>query len=240
MDKQRILYLDFIRTIATISIVITHFNAIYVYSQNPHPEKAIIAINVFNIYFGSFGVALFFIISGAALMHVYENKFSIINFFKKRFFALYPMFWIAYLCAFFYYLFLNKGLPPVPKVYFFLTIIGFDGYLAHLLPTFYILGEWFLGGIIILYLVFPVLLYLIKKVPLILGIAVLALYFFFMFHYPFSLEKTYFLFIRLPEFLFGMYFIKYIKQVRWYVALPALATLILNSIFQPQWIDPNI
>ena len=66
MSKERLFYLDFVRAFATIVILLTHYNAIYLYAGMP--EKAVISTTVCNIYIGDFGVSLFLIISGAALM----------------------------------------------------------------------------------------------------------------------------------------------------------------------------
>ena len=52
MKKERLFYLDFVRAIATISIVITHFNARYLYLNPPMPQKAVITTTVANIYIG--------------------------------------------------------------------------------------------------------------------------------------------------------------------------------------------
>ena len=44
-----------------------------------------------------------------------------------------------------------------------LTFLGMDGYFLYLRPNYYILGEWFLGAIVILYFVYPLILTLFKK-----------------------------------------------------------------------------
>ena len=41
--------------------------------------------------------------------------------------------------------------------------------------------------------------------------------------------------LRIPEILFGMYYIKYIKKIKWPVALGALAVLVVNTIVAPQF-----
>ena len=110
MKKERIFYLDFIRAFATIVIILTHFNAMYLYLPVPTPEKAVITTKVANIYIGSFGVTLFFIISGAALMYVYDNECKLKSFYKKRFITIYPMFWIGYTLAFLYRFYINRGM----------------------------------------------------------------------------------------------------------------------------------
>lgn len=240
MENERLFYLDFIRAFATISILLTHFNAVYLYINPPMPEKAVITTTVANIYIGNFGVSLFFIISGAALMYVYQEKCNLKDYFEKRFLSIYPMFWLAYIIVFIFYLVM--GVPvlnqaPLWKIIF--TIVGFDGYLMENTATFYILGEWFLGCIILMYIVFPVLKKGVITFPkatasLLLILGVLSVYF-----NPTAFPTAKFLFTRLPEFALGMYFIRYIKKVNLSLFLLSLIALILNTIIQPQ-INDNI
>ena len=89
--RERIFYLDFIRTIAVILIIITHYNAAFVFGLEPAlTDRCVITEFPFGIYVGDLGVSLFLIISGAALMYVYEGDFDIKLFYKKRFWAIYP------------------------------------------------------------------------------------------------------------------------------------------------------
>ena len=84
MKRERIFYLDFVRAVATISIIFTHYNALFIYNTSiPMPQKAILTMTVGNVYIGSWGVSLFLIISGAALMYVYENELDVLKFWKK-------------------------------------------------------------------------------------------------------------------------------------------------------------
>ena len=235
MKKERIFYLDFVRAIAVVLILMTHYNAVYLYAEQP--DKVFITAQIGNIYIGNFGVSLFFIISGAALMYVYDEKCELINFYKKRFLSIYPMFWIAYFIAFRYQFYVNKGIDlTVPKRNILLTLFGFDGYFAAVMPTFYILGEWFLGCIILIYIVFPLLRYFIRTHPVVLAVVAMALYVIFLF-IPSRLNPVEILPLRIPEILFGMYYIKYIKKIKWPVALGALAVLVVNTIVAPQFDD---
>ena len=235
MKKERIFYLDFVRAIAVILILMTHYNAVYLNAGQP--DKVFITAQIGNIYIGDFGVSLFFIISGAALMYVYDEKCELKSFYKKRFLSLYPMFWIAYFIAFLYQFYVSKGINlTVPKCNILLTILGFDGYLAAVMPTFYILGEWFLGCIILIYIVFPLLRYLIRTHPVALAVVAMVLYVMFLF-IPSRLDPAEVLPLRIPEILFGMYYIKYIKRIKWSVALGALAILVVNTIVAPQFND---
>lgn len=236
MKKERLFYLDFIRAIAAITIIMTHFNARYIYMGAQYVYKAIISTTFFNIYIGDWGVSLFFIISGAALMYVYDEKLELKKFYKKRFESIYPMFWIAYIIVFFVLFYLNKGMFLfAPKKNFILTIIGFDGYLASNIPTFYILGEWFLGCIILFYVIFPLLRYLTKKYPISLAIASIVIYLLFIFRYHGAFNMAKIVLVRMPEFLLGMYFVKYIKKINLPMLIVSIIILALNTILKPQW-----
>lgn len=58
--------------------------------------------------------------------------------------------------------FLYNGINSAPG--FLLSLTGFDGYLLFAYPkAYYIAGEWFLGALIILRLLFPFILFWVKK-----------------------------------------------------------------------------
>ena len=47
MKRERLFYLDFIRAIATVAIVLTHYNALFFYNVYPQaPEKVVITARV--------------------------------------------------------------------------------------------------------------------------------------------------------------------------------------------------
>ena len=102
--RPRLFYLDLVRALAAILIVITHFNNPYMLG---HP---VFMYEPFGIYVGSLGVSLFLIISGAALMYTYgeSDKLDCRHFYYKRFIGIYPMFWIAFILAN-AFLFLRNG-----------------------------------------------------------------------------------------------------------------------------------
>lgn len=234
--KKRVFYLDFIRALSTIVIVMTHYNAMYIYMGNEIAlQKVVITGEIANIYIGNFGVSLFLIISGAALMLSNENNWSIKKFFQKRFFNIYPMFWMAYLFAFLYHFYILKGInQTIPKQRILLSLFGMDGYLGQTFPTFYLVGEWFLGFIILFYVVFPVLRWGVLKHPIITALIALGLYAFLMVFYNADYPKSIFFPIRLPEVLFGMYYQKYFKKTKPSVAIAGLLVLIINTVTAPQ------
>jgi len=230
MKKERLFYLDFIRAIAILMIVIAHFDSYLIdYSISKY---IILFFYNDNWFIGKTGVSLFLIISGAALMYTYDGNFHLIDYFKKRFMSIYPMFWIAYIATFLYYFYVNKSYVfTIPKIRFLLTIIGIDGYTSWKISNFYILGEWFLGFIIILYLCFPILIKAINKFPKALLIVTIIAYVITLQTYNSEMKIDLNLFARLTEFLFGMYFIKYIKKVKFPMFIVSfIASIILFFI----------
>lgn len=240
-QKQRLFYLDFVRAVAVISIVITHFNARFLYFDSFAPKKTVVTTSICNVYLGDWGVSLFFILSGAALMYTYGQKCEWKQFYKKRFQSIYPMFWMAYAGYFLYLFYVNQAVPggPVPKWRFLFSILAFDGLLsANGYTTFYLLGEWFLGVIILLYLIFPFLRKLLLENPkILLGVALIS--------YiagltvcdllPFPVMASTVVFVRLPEVVFGMFFMKYQWKVKRKAAAAAGILLLVNGLWKPEF-----
>lgn len=234
MKKERIFYLDFIRAIAVISILLTHYNALFWFMEPKMLDKVVITLRVCNIYIGDFGVSLFFIISGAALMYVYEQKCELFKFYKKRLISIYPMFWLTYIVAFLIQkIVYHVEFSGIPKENFILTVFGFDSYYSGIMPTFYLIGEWFLGCIILIYIIFPLLRWGVNKQPGYFTAVIVLVYLLAIFCYSTPLDKSVLVATRIPEFFFGMLYIKYFKNTNWKAALLALAVLVLNTVFAP-------
>lgn len=131
-------------------------------------------------------------------------------------------------------------LSSVPKANIIYTLLGIDGYVATLfgesIPTFYIIGEWFLGFIIIFYLIFPLLYKCMSKFPKMFALVTILIYFISVYlfrnNYNFS---TFIILARILELVFGMYFGKYVKNVNIKYVILCFLLLILN-----QFINYNI
>ncbi len=231
--KPRLFYLDWIRAIAAILIVVTHFN-------NPYLEPTRFFVNrPFGIYIGGLGVSLFLIISGAALMYNYGDRESLDlrTFYTKRAKTLYPMFWVAFVVANILLFIRNNGYIFVPrhKITAIFSLFGMDGYAAAFgVGTFYVLGEWFLGFIILFYIVFPLLRVGVNKMPITTVCIVLALYavtvVFFMFYQIPRVPSDILLTTRLPELVFGMIFVKFIKKVPSWLAAVSFVILAAQQL----------
>lgn len=243
MTRERVFSLDFIRAFSTVLIVLTHYNALFVYNVN-RPSSAVITLSIGNVYIGALGVSLFLIISGAAMMYVYGNceKVDWKKFYYKRFITIYPMFWIAYLLVGSLAFLEQKGINPfIPRKNFIFSILGFDTYLANFgVKTFCHVGEWFLGLIILIYIAFPLILKLIKRIPIIFAISTLIIYIFSLIIFKNKPWCGIFFTIRISEFIFGMYFVKYMKKITWHMFLGSLAIIIINHVLKPVVINQNI
>lgn len=225
MKKERLFYLDLIRAISTIFVIIYHFN---IHLGLWEINGDMIFKFIPNDYFRMSGVSLFIIISGACLMYTNHEKFKTKNFFVKRFWAIYPTFWTGYFMAFLFTFYVNKTTIHLPKWRFIFTILGVDGYFSKVIPNFYLVGEWFLGFIIIFYLVYPILRKFTIEKPKILAVFITIIY---VFSIKLNIEgfnvlQFSDLFSRLPEILFGMYFIYYIKKVNIYQFIGALCVML--------------
>lgn len=186
--QERLFYLDVIRMASAILIVIYHFSLPFTLSFGGRSVDILHA--TVNGSWGMTPVYCFFMVSGTSLMHRYEkeDRLDIPGFYKKRFLSIYPLFWIAYALGFLAVFWQLKGLYDVPTWSIVWSVLGIDGWIVNWVPTFYMVGEWFLGSIILLYLLFPAVRFLWKKAPgrtmLLITIAAGALFW----YHPFPMD----------------------------------------------------
>lgn len=200
---QRAFDLDLIRAIALGCILVVHFNAAVTgYFTLPH--KLFASVLPFGIYLGDLGSSLFFMVSGAALALTATPDQSPLAFYRRRSKAVYPLFWLAWASCFAVRFVARPGAFAGAKTpTLLLTVLGIDqfaqagGWVAQ---DFACVGEWFLGSILFLYLLFPWLqralhknLWLTWAVALLLSVPVHCM------GWDAKLVA-----VHLPEFLFGM------------------------------------
>jgi len=156
-SEARCYSLDFIRLVSLFLIILFHYNIQVISSGKAY---AVIGwVNSRNIDMGQLGVGIFTILSGYSLMMSAQKKdFSILEFYKRRLVRIFPSFYIAYVISLIMVIIINGGITfQAHPLAFILTLIGFDGYFNYKITTFYLVGEWFLGAIISLYILFPIL-----------------------------------------------------------------------------------
>ena len=156
-EKKKLLGIIFSRACCCLGIVIFHY-----FSHSEGNFK--IFYTTANSSFGFMFVTSYFCISGAVLFYNYSKIKSIKIFYFKRWKSIFPQFYLFYI-----YFFISETLRKHELVYkrkfykIFFTLTGLDGYLLYKFNTFYLIGEWFLGPLIILYLLYPFLCNLIAK-----------------------------------------------------------------------------
>lgn len=211
--KKRIDQYDSIRTWCTLLIIIGHLD---VYITQYAIGNATPLFNLWGYANGSIlgiAVSAFFILSGASLMCSYGTRdFSLKEYVIKRFYSIYPMFYVAWIVFYFIYFFAGNTIrAEMWKIIF--TILGIDGYLTFVMDNFYLIGEWFLAVIIILYVIFPILLWIRKKSVLALVVLAILSYVIGCYLQNVGVNSYAFPMTRVLEFVFGMLFTEYYKII---------------------------
>ena len=208
MRKPQIPALSFIKAVCCLGIVAYHF------ANQMTNVRLSFFLETANCSWGDLLVTVFFVVSGALLYYHNSEKLDLAVYFKKRWLGIFPMFYVAYF-YFFIQTVLNIRTPfykGKPWAYIF-TLIGMDGYLSQVTTTYYLLGEWFLGAIIILYILFPLLRELFQRNSTVTALSVLALYLFFADRPITNPNAFWSISSCLLSFTMGLLFIKYRKKL---------------------------
>jgi peptidoglycan/LPS O-acetylase OafA/YrhL len=232
--RARLFFLDFIRAISVLMIILYHFD-LQLLAQSPS-SNTVPGLVIFHQAIGDLGVTLFIMISGVALMTSTSAGFSAIEFYKKRILGIFPSYWIAYLTVG-TVLFLMRGYWVGDNQHwkFILTLTGFDGLTLYRLPNYYLLGEWFIGFILCMYAMFPILRRGVMDHPIVMWAITLGIFAVLHRHYDqlFILNENRNPLIRLPEFVFGLCFLRYVVRFERYVFGISIAALALFAIWFP-------
>ncbi|WP_294496252.1 acyltransferase [uncultured Gemmiger sp.] len=237
--RPRLFYLDLVRTVALVCILVVHFNATVTgYFTLPH--KLFTSTLPGGVYLGDFGSSLFFIVSGAALAYTARRPFSVPAFYRRRAMAVYPMFWLAWCICFSLRFVTQPGYYAAAKTpTLLLTFLGLDNFAvaAGIVSTdFACVGEWFLGSILFFYLLFPLLYKAMQRSRLFtwLVTAVLALAL-----HASGLDRQ-LIGVHLLEFLFGIWFVGGRRPARWALVPAVLTWPVLWALGQVVAIDAKI
>lgn len=118
-------------------------------------------------FLGDLGVSFFIILSGCALTISGSRNYSLSTFYKKRFLSIIPSYWVAYLLITVLLFCINGTFFQDFKLKKFLaTFFAMDGWLSTAgFNTYYRIGEWFTGFILLVYAIAPLVIFLVKKKP---------------------------------------------------------------------------
>lgn len=163
-----------------------------------------------NLHMAKVGVTLFFMISGFGLMHSNRQNFDGKTYWKKRFIRILIPYYVVFGLVFLGRKIMTSGSvweESIPIWHFLFTLLGLDGYLKEFgVSTYHLgVGEWFIGCLILMYLVFPLLRKaLLKKADLTIFLAA-VIYLIYVFFYRGIVPSHYAFVIKLYEFFLGMY-----------------------------------
>jgi peptidoglycan/LPS O-acetylase OafA/YrhL len=166
----RLSNLDYLRGLAALGIMIYHY-VTWTYGNFDSGS--------FLERVGTYGVSLFYVLSGLTLFHVYSDKISfakkdLLGFARKRFFRIFPLLWLVTITA----IVLSKQFPDPFKLFLNLSgLFGFVQWDAYFSP-----GVWSIGNELVFYFFFPFFIVLSRKnIPamILLSLAVFSIYVYF-------------------------------------------------------------
>ena len=201
--RQSLSGIIFARACCSIGIVIFHF---FCHSKG---EIKLLLLTA-NSSWGFMFVTAFFSISGTVLYYNYPKLYSKRSFYFKRWKSIFPPFYICFI------LFFIKNIFMHHKIFYnghwiklFWTLFGLDGYFIYRIKSYHLIGEWFLGAIIIIYILYPLLVWLMNKNILIIH-CITSLFYLLMYYTNFFIiKKSRNIFTCINSFYFGMLGIKF-------------------------------
>lgn len=239
MEKKRIKYYDVLRILSFAMVILYHM-LIQLYINDSIVPLDTVAryFQSVNMHTATLAVALFFMLSGAGLTIGSENSLSLKKYYKGRFFRLLVPFYLVVLGYYAVTLVMTGSMPApflagTPAWRYVFTPLGLDEWLSmHGYASFSVgVGEWFLGALIILTALFPLLRYCVNRWPRAFFCLCTCVYVYVIYNYTSPVAMHMNLLLKGYEFVLGMYFAKYCKQfsVRWQMAAAPLVVFFFTS-----------
>jgi exopolysaccharide production protein ExoZ len=175
--SNRLYNLDYLRGLAALGIMVYH----YLWAINGKFNAEAFLGRV-----GVYGVSIFYVLSGLTLYYVYRDKMKpsqqdVLNFFKKRFFRIFPLLWLVTFAS----IILSKKSPNILDLV--LNVTGLFGFVKW--DTYFSSGVWSIGNELVFYAFFPLFMFLSKSNRALLVATTLAFFGLF----------VYFSFILIPN-----------------------------------------
>lgn len=210
--NKRLFEIDFVRACSCLGIIIFHF-----YAHIFKPQIKFLYYSP-NSSYGFLYSTSFFAISGIVLFNKYSKIESLKSFYFKRWKSIFPPFYLCYFYFFYktiFYLKEKNFIFKCPKSYFIFifTILGIDGFFSYKYCTYYLMGEWFLGAIIMIYVLYPILIWAMKKIiyTIIISSFIISCYIFMISSNFFEIPSQMNLIVCIVSFCFGIISLKYKK-----------------------------
>ncbi|WP_424358767.1 acyltransferase family protein [Methanocella sp. MCL-LM] len=162
-SNKRIVFFDILRIFAIFLVVLGHLAQA---TGIPYLNKFYGIPNFYWVSIAGFGVTLFLIVSGSALAYNHSNTIplnEIKRFFANRIIRIYPTYWISIITVVVISLMVIPGyIHKLSFINLFLTFSGLYVYLNQWGGPIMAVS-WFIGLILSLYLIYPLLNYLFNK-----------------------------------------------------------------------------
>lgn len=149
--QTRLDNLDYLRGLSAVCIMLYHYST---WSIGELSARSFLGRA------GIYGVSIFYVLSGLTLTYVYQNRLenhpeAIVDFFRKRFFRIYPLLWLATIVSI---LISKKTANPSDVL---LNLSGLFGFVKW--DTYFATGAWSIGNELVFYSLFPVLILVFRK-----------------------------------------------------------------------------
>lgn len=251
--KKRYNFMNLLRVLSMFTIVFYHMLiTLYIYGIRQIDSISFFFENA-NMHIAKIGVCLFFMLSGCGLMlgsNDEAKSFSIKDFYLKRFKKILIPFYIVYVCFFIFLLIIGEismtntfGEKAIKPYSFLFTLLGMDAYLENFgVPTCSLgIGEWFLGCLILIYVLYPLLrAAMLKNKYVTMGIATIYYVLMCMFYHKipfFDGVPTYMnMAIKIYDFILGMFLamvLDKIPKLALYISIPLNLFFVLCPVTLP-------
>lgn len=218
-QMKRVKYYDLLRIISFFLVTFFHMLSQLALCGICPMERVAPFFQNGNAHIATLAVALFFMLSGAGLTLSARSGLSLGKYYKGRFLRLMIPFYLAVLLTCGVRLAATGRLPEVfyaglPAWHFGFTVAGMDGWMSlYGVGTFYVgIGEWFLGELVVLTALFPLMRLAQERFPRTFFAACTGLYLWVAFHYRSAVQMHEHILLKGYEFVLGMYFAKYCRR----------------------------
>ena len=246
-DKKRVAWLDSLRVLASFFVIISHFS--YVAAESPTVHD-FLQKYIFNI--GGLGVTFFFAISGYLAANSLKYSTSVKEFYRRKVIRIiipYVAAYIVFGAIFSILALIEPSLNAHSPLHFFNETGNFLAIIIGMLPievnflyyfkiqNFGIIGEWFIGTIIIIYLLAPLLKFLMNKNPFLpyvlslLSIYLVGPYLVSLQEQGIVMNAGMLFFVRIPEFLLGMILYQCKDKIDKFPAKIVISVFLVFSIY---------
>ncbi len=232
--KENIAAFDFVRVFSAFGIIAFHFSC--------HTNSTYKPLFYFaNGDYGFVFVTVFLMLSGAVLYYQYADNICLRVFYYKRWKSIFPMFYIAFIYYYYQKVFETSSWSYNGSLKALLwSFLGMDGYLSYRVSNYFLVGEWYVGAIVILYILFPLLNQMCAKSYKLTVLLTIVLYFGMKGLYRLDMWKIAYhqnLVVCLVSFVAGMLVMKFRKILKnRYVFLAVLfLSIIIIRIKIPFW-----